>query len=61
MYRGIHDLKGSVTDSEYQRLSNFMYLKTKREVDVFSDWVKALGKPKVQGEITVVSYYAAII
>ncbi|KAF8150842.1 hypothetical protein B0H34DRAFT_801761 [Crassisporium funariophilum] len=46
--RGVHDLKPYVTDNEYQRLSNFMYLKSKQEVEEFSAWVKGLNIPKVQ-------------
>ena len=47
--RGIHDLKSYVTDEEYDRLINFMYLETKEEVDKFSAWVRSLTNPKVQG------------
>ena len=47
--RGIHDLKSYVTDKEYDRIINFMYLETKEEVDEFSAWVKSLTNPKVQG------------
>jgi hypothetical protein len=48
-HRGIHDLKSYVTDEEYERLINFMYLETREEVDKFSEWVKSLTNPKVQG------------
>lgn len=50
--RGIHDLKSYVTDEEYDRLINFMYLETKEEVDKFSAWVRSLTNPKVQGTCT---------
>jgi len=47
--RGVHDLKPYVTDDEYDRLINFMYLETKEDVDEFSAWVKSLDTPKIQG------------
>jgi len=50
--RGIHDLKSYVTDEEYERLINFMYLETREEIDEFSAWVKSLTNPKVQGSCT---------
>ncbi|KAF8175111.1 hypothetical protein BJ912DRAFT_1075466 [Pholiota molesta] len=46
--RGIHDLQGSVTDEDYKRLINFMYLETKEEIDEFSNWIPTLKNPKVQ-------------
>ena len=45
----MHDLKPYVTDDEYDRLINFMYLETKEHVDEFSAWVKNLNNPKIQG------------
>lgn len=48
-HRGIHDLQHYVNDTEYQRIMNFMYLKSKGEVDTFGSWIKGLKNPKVQG------------
>ncbi len=47
--RGVHDLKPHVSEDEYERLINFMYLETKEAVNEFSEWVKGLNNPKVQG------------
>ncbi|KAF8909313.1 hypothetical protein CPB84DRAFT_1703009 [Gymnopilus junonius] len=46
--RGVEDLKPHVTDEQFSRLRNFLYMETKEEVDKFSEWIKSLNIPKVQ-------------
>lgn len=50
--RGVHSLKPSVTDKQYEKIINFPYLESKEEVNKFSDWIKSLGIPKVQGTLS---------
>jgi hypothetical protein len=53
--RGIHDLRTHVTDEEYNRLINFLYLKTPEDVEEFSEWITSLHNPKVQGLLLVMT------
>ena len=50
--RGVHSLKHCVTNKQYKKIINFPYLESKKEVDKFSDWIKSLGIPKVQGKLS---------
>jgi hypothetical protein len=50
--RSVHSLKHSVTNKQYERIINFPYLESREEVDKFSDWIKSLCIPKVQGKLS---------
>ncbi|KIK66252.1 hypothetical protein GYMLUDRAFT_239237 [Collybiopsis luxurians FD-317 M1] len=47
--RGVDNLKNKVTPEQYLKLINFMYLPSKEAAKEFTDWVKGLGHPQVQG------------
>lgn len=58
--RGVHDLKPHVTEEQFDRLMNFVYMKSKEEVNEFSKWIESLNNPKVQGS-TFYSFKAQIV
>ncbi|KAG6819655.1 hypothetical protein H0H93_009829 [Arthromyces matolae] len=45
--RGIEELRKHVTKEEFDRIHNFMYLKTPRDVEDFNVWIKTLNVKEV--------------
>jgi hypothetical protein len=59
-FSGILELKAHLSDDEdFQRVMNFMYLKSQEELDRFSEWICSLRNPKIQGKCLVVYFVLA--
>jgi hypothetical protein len=47
--RAVLDFEGSVSNEDYQRLLNFLYLKSHEQVDEFTHFVCGLNNKKING------------
>lgn len=48
-FRAVLDFKGLVSVDDHRRLMGFPYLKSRKELDDFTAFVKGLGVKKIQG------------
>ncbi|KAJ7878223.1 hypothetical protein B0H13DRAFT_1892847 [Mycena leptocephala] len=58
--RGVLDFRSLVSEEDYQRLMDFVYIDSAEKLDEFSEFVRGLGVKKIQGAVPEISSLASI-